>query len=389
MSNETSVKFVDLDRLHGPLERELSTAALRVLKDKRFIQGPDVKAFEQEMSATLDGAPVCGVSCATFGLLVALKAFGIGPGDEVITTPHTAIATAEAVSFSGAKLVFADLEPGGFCLDPDDVRRKITSRTRAIIAVHLYGQPADLDRLAPLAEEHGLKLIEDCAQAQGARHRGRRVGTIGDAGVFSFFPSKNLGGFGDGGAVTAKDASILKKMRMLANHGRESKYDHEMIGMNSRLDTLQAALLRVCLPHVDAWNAGRRAAAQRYDALLAGLPQVETPHVRPHTEPVYHLYVVRVPDRDALAAHLKARGIETALHYPLPLHETGAYRNAGFPSGSLPRAEAVCRSILSLPMHPHITAREVETVAHAVRGFYSTARPAQRADTACKAAIPA
>ena len=378
MTIAKKIKLVDLGRLHAPIASQLDQTALRVLREQRYIQGPDVREFEKEMAATLDGAPVCGVSCATFGLLVALKALGIGPGDEVITTPLTAIATAEAISMAGATVVFADLEPEGFCLDPEDVRRKITPRTRAIIPVHIYGLPTDLDALQEIARAHGLKLIEDCAQAQGARHRGRRVGTIGDAGVFSFFPSKNLGGFGDGGAVTARDPEVLRRMRMLANHGRESKYDHELVGMNSRLDTLQAALLRVCLPLLDQWNAARLAAARLYDRLLGEITPLKTPPARPHTDPVYHLYVVRVPDREALADYLRGRGIETGLHYPQSLHETGAYHHLGYRLGDLPRAEAACRTVLSLPMHPCLTKEEIETVCGAIADYFRQ----QSSDTA-------
>ncbi len=367
MTPTKKVKFVDLGRLHAPIAEQLNQAALRVLREQRYIQGPDVSEFEREMAGTLDGAPVCGVSCATFGLLAALKALGIGLGDEVITTPLTAIATAEAISMTGATVVFADLEPNGFCLDPEDVRRKITPRTRAIIPVHIYGLPADLDALQEIARTHGLKLIEDCAQAQGARHRGRRVGTIGDAGVYSFFPSKNLGGFGDGGAVTARDPEVFCRMRMLANHGRKSKYDHELIGMNSRLDTLQAALLRVCLPLLDQWNAARLAGAKIYDRLLGEIAPVQTAPARPNTDPVYHLYVVRVPDRQALADDLRGRGIETGLHYPLSLNETGAYRHLGC---RLPWAEETCRTVLSLPMHPCLTEEEIRMVCSAIADFF-------------------
>ena len=388
MTPSNKVNFVNLAKLHAPIAAQLDQAALRVLREQRYIHGPDVREFEKEMAATLDGAPVCGVSCATFGLLVALKALGIGPGDEVITTPLTAIATAEAISLAGAKVVFADLEPNGYCLDPQDVRRKITPRTRAIIPVHIYGLAADLDAFQEVCREHGLKLIEDCAQAQGARHRGRRVGTIGDAGVYSFFPSKNLGGFGDGGAVTAQDPQVLRRARMLANHGRESKYDHELVGMNSRLDTMQAALLRVCLPLLDQWNAARAAAAKVYDQLLADIPAVRIPQVRPGTSPVYHLYVVRVPDREALADYLRSRGIDTGLHYPQSLHECSAYLHLGYKLGDLPHAEATCRSVLSLPMHPCITREEVETVCAAIAEYFRAKQ--STGARACKAAsVPA
>jgi len=360
------VPFVDLDRLHAPIRPALHEAALRVIDGGRYIGGEDVRAFERDMAAGLGVPDVCGVSCATLGLFATLKCMGIGPGDEVITTPHTAIATAEAVTLTGARVVFADLTPGYFDLDPAEVEARLTPRTRAIVPVHLYGQPVDLDAILGLAQRHGVRVIEDCAQAQGARYRGRPVGTLGDAGVFSFFPSKNLGGFGDGGAIVARDPALMKKIRMFCDHGRTSKYMHEFEGVNSRLDALQAALLRVCLPRLDAWNAARRQAAQWYDAGLAGIG-VEPPRARRDTEPVYHLYVVRAERRDELQARLKERGIETGIHYPYSLNVLPAYAHLRQGAGAFPRAEQACREVLSLPLHPAITRDEVRRVCDALR----------------------
>jgi dTDP-4-amino-4,6-dideoxygalactose transaminase len=365
----TNVPFVDFKRQYAPLRETLHQAACRVIDSTHYIGGEEVTAFEQEMAACLGAQEVCGVACATSGLFAALKCFGIGPGDEVITTVHTAIATAEAISLTGATAVFCDIQKGYFNIDPAEAEKKITAKTRALVPVHLYGQPADMDSFLQLARKHNLIVVEDCAQAQGAKYRGNYVGTMGDAGVFSFFPSKNLGGFGDGGAVIARDPAVMKKIRMFSNHGRTSKYLHEFEGINSRLDALQAALLRVCLPHLDTWNAHRRLAASWYDAGLRGIKSMEYPQVLPGTEPVYHVYVIRVPDREDLQAHLKKQGIETGVHYPYALSSLPAYAHAKDRNGSFPEAEEACAHILSLPMSPAITREEVEFVCSAIKAY--------------------
>jgi len=367
------IPFVDFKRLYDPLRADLHRTALQVIDAGRYVGGEPVRAFEREMAEWLGVEEVCGVSCATMGLFALLKCLGVGPGDEVITTVHTAIATAEAISLTGARVVFCDIAPGYFFLDPREVARKINPRTKAIVPVHLYGQPADMDSLLRLAGEHGLAVVEDCAQAQGAKYGSDMVGTLGDAAVFSFFPSKNLGGFGDGGAVTARDPEVMRKVRMFSNHGRESKYWHEFEGINSRLDTIQAALLRVLLPHLDEWNENRRRAAGWYDELLADVKDLVRPKALPNTSPVYHLYVVLVPDREALARHLKERGIGTGIHYPYSLNLLPAYAHLGQGEGSFPRAEYACAHMLSLPMHPAITREEVEQVCEAVRDFLGRA----------------
>ena len=356
--------------MHAPIRDALHQAAARVIDSGKYIGGEEVRAFEREMAAWLGVPDVCGVACATSGLFAALKCLGVGPGDEVITTPHTAIATAEAISLTGAQVVFCDIEAGSFNIDPAEIERRVTPRTKALIPVHLYGQPADLDPILATAQRRGLTVIEDCAQAQGARYKGRRVGTWGDAAVFSFFPSKNLGGFGDGGAVVARDPAVFKKIRMFSNHGRESKYLHEFEGINSRLDALQAALLRVCLPLLDEWNAKRREAAQWYDGGLRDIPKVVCPRALPETEPVYHVYVIQVPDRDALQAHLKERKIETGVHYPCSLNTLPAYAHLRQGDGHFPEAERACRSVLSLPMYPGITRAEVDDVCGVIRAYY-------------------
>ena len=365
-----TVPFVDFKRQHAPLATALHEAAIRVIDSGNYIGGGEVKSFEKEL-ALWQGVPeICGVACATSGLFAALKCLGIGPGDEVITTAHTAIATAEAISLTGAQVVFGDIQPDGFNLDPAEVEKKITPKTRALIPVHLYGQPADIDAFVAIARRHTLVLIEDCAQAQGARTQGRRVGTLGDAAVFSFFPSKNLGGFGDGGAVSARDPNVMEKIRMFSNHGRTQKYLHEFEGINSRLDAIQAALLRICLPHVHEWNQQRRQAAEAYAERLAGVPEIALPKTVPGTEPVYHVYVVQVPDRDALQLHLKQAGIETGIHYPYALNTLPAYAHLKQGAGHFPRAESACAHLLSLPVFPSITLAEIDTVCQTLRAFY-------------------
>lgn len=367
---DAPVPLVDLRRQYAPLLPALQAAACQVLADCDFIGGKAVRAFEVEFAASLGVAASVGVANATSGLHATLHALGIGPGDEVIVPAHTAIATAEAVTLAGAQVVFADIEPDTCTLDPDDVARRITRRTRAIVPVHLYGHPADLDRLLPLARTHDLYLVEDCAQAVGARLHGQALGSFGDAGVFSFFPSKNLGGFGDGGAVIARDPALLKRVRMYSNHGREDKFRHDFEGTNSRLDTLQAALLRVNLPRLGAWNTARRVIADQYRRRLGHLPWLTLPVERPGAEHVHHVYVVRTQQRDALATHLRGLGVHSGLHYPVALHRQPAYARINLGPGSLPVAEEVCATCLSLPMFPGLTPAEVDRVCDAVEAFH-------------------
>jgi dTDP-4-amino-4,6-dideoxygalactose transaminase len=368
------IPFLDLARQHEPIRKALHESACRVIDSGQYIGGEEVRAFEQELAEWQEVPEVCGVACATNGLFATLRCLGIGPGDEVITTVHTAIATAEAITLTGAQVVFCDIQPGFFNMNPAEVERKITTRTRAIIAVHLYGQPLDTNALRHIADKNNLYLVEDCAQAQGARYKDVRTGNVGDAAVFSFFPSKNLGGFGDGGAVIAKDPTLLKKIRMFSNHGRTDKYLHEFEGTNSRLDAIQAALLRVCLPHVDEWNLKRRTVAGWYREELAGLEEVTLPRELPDTEPIYHVYVTLVTDRNALQNFLKKCGIDTGIHYPYSLNTLPAYARLNQGEGSFPEAEKACAHMLSLPMFPAMTRDEVARVAAAIKEFFSIAR---------------
>jgi dTDP-4-amino-4,6-dideoxygalactose transaminase len=364
------IKFLDLNAIHEPIKKDLHEAAIRVIDSGNYIGGEEVKSFEEEMAHWLEVEHLSGCSCATDGLFAILKGMGIGPGDEVITTVHTAIATGEAITLTGARVVFCDIGEESFTLDLSQVEEKITEKTKAFIPVHLYGHAVDMDKALEIAQKHKIFLIEDCAQAQGARYKGRKVGTMGDAGVFSFFPSKNLGGFGDGGAVTVKDHALFRKIRMFLNHGRETKFDHEFEGINSRLDAIQAALLRVCLRNLDQWNENRRRVATWYEQGLRNISQVKTPKILPSVEPVYHLYVIIVPDREALMTHLKDKGIESGIHYPLSLNMQPAYKYLKQGKGAYPRAEYACGHMLSLPMSNVVTKDEVAFICETIANFY-------------------
>lgn len=367
-----NVPFVDIVRNLAPFREQLKKAAADVIDGAHFIGGPDVKAFEREMADWLGVDEICAVGCATSGLFCALRGLGVGPGDEVITTVHTAIPTSEAITLTGARVVFVDIEPqpGCYNIDADAIEAKITPKTKAIIPVHLYGHPFQLDRILEIARKHHLPVVEDCAQAQGAKYGDRYVGTFGDAAVFSFFPSKNLGGFGDGGAVTAKDPSVLKRIRMVANHGRTKKYLHELEGVNSRLDTIQAALLRVILPTLDAWNQARNRVGERYKEQLAGLEKLILPVQAKDCFHIYHVFVVVTEERDRLADFLKEQGVETGVHYPHALNLQPAYAHLQQGRGSFPHAEYACEHMLSLPMFPSITDEEVDYVCGQVRRFF-------------------
>jgi dTDP-4-amino-4,6-dideoxygalactose transaminase len=367
MQGSTTIPFIDLKAAYGELQAELDAAALKVLGSGWYVLGPQVQAFEEEFAAWLGLPGAVGVASGTDALLLALRACQVGPGDEVIVPSHTAVATVAAVELAGARPIFADIQIDTFTLDPGAVAAALTPRTRAIVAVHLYGQAADLDALAALAGRHGLALVEDCAQAHGARCQDRMVGTVGDIAAFSFYPTKNLGAVGDGGLVASGRPELLTRVRSLRQYGWRERYVSEVAGLNSRLDELQAALLRVKLRGLDGWNRRRQALAARYDQLLAG-SAVATPIVAPGNQHVYHLYVVRSPQRDALQAHLAERGIGSAIHYPVPVHLQPAYRHLA-PAGGLPVTERAAAEILSLPMYPQMPVEHVEQVAACVRAF--------------------
>ncbi len=364
------IPFVDLNRQHSKIKGKLKESAIRVIDSEIYIGGAEVKNFENKMANWLGVDEICSVACATSGLFALLKSFGIGVGDEVITTVHTAIATAEAISLTGAKVVFCDICKNSPNIDHTLIEKKITAKTKAIIPVHLYGMCAEMDSIIDIARRHSLLVIEDCAQAQGAVYKGRKVGTIGDGSVFSFFPSKTLGGFGDGGAIWARDKNVLKKARMFSNHGRESKYDHEFEGINSRLDAIQAAMLSICLDELDDWNKARRQAAELYYELLKDVEEVKMLYPLPETEAVFHIFQICVPDRNALQAFLKAEGIETGIHYPMSLNLLKAYQHLELGRGSFPEAERLCDHTISLPLFPGITAQEIKQVADRIKKFF-------------------
>jgi dTDP-4-amino-4,6-dideoxygalactose transaminase len=357
---------MDLKAHVGALRDELDAAIARVLDSGWFILGPEGDAFERELAAALEAPDAVAVANGTEAIQLALEALGIGPGDEVVTSPLTAAFTALAVQRAGARPVFADLDPVTLNVSPAAVERVLTSRTKALLPVHLYGHPADLDPLLEVAKARGIPLVEDACQAHGARYKGRVVGSISGIGALSFYPTKNLGALGDGGAVLVADPEVAVRLRRLRNGGQSDRYRHESAGINSRLDEMQAAILRVKLRHLAVWTARRRALAALYLEELRG-SALGLPQEQPGAEAVYHLFVVRHPDRDALAARLKERGIGTLIHYPIPLHLQPAFASLGARRGDFPVAERAASEILSLPLYPEMSDAQVRTVAAAVR----------------------
>lgn len=359
------IPFVDLKAQYLSIKEEIDGAIQRVINNTSFIMGDEVKNFESEFAEFSRVKHAIGVSSGTDALHLALLACGIGQGDEVITVPNTFIATAEAITHCGAKPVFVDITPQTYTMDVSKIEAKITSKTKAILPVHLYGQPADMDPIFTLAHKYGLKVIEDAAQAHAAEYKGKKAGALGDAACFSFFPGKNLGAYGDGGMVTTNHEEIAQKVRLLRNHGRETKYEHLMEGYCDRLDALQAAILRVKLKKLEEWTGKRRAHAKLYNRLLENL-NVIVPFESNEVKSVYHLYVVRVRDRDLLQQELKEAGIATGVHYPLPLHLQPAYRYLGHKEGDFEAAEACAKEILSLPMFPELKEEEIETIVETI-----------------------
>lgn len=361
-----NIPLVDLKAQYLSIKHEIDAAVAEVISSCSFVGGPSVKEFEREFAAFCEVKHAVGVGNGTEALQLALFACGVGKGAEVITVSFTFTATAEAILNMGASPVFVDIDET-YTLDIDQVRDRITSRTKAIIPVHLYGQPANMGPLMSLAEENGLVVIEDAAQAHGARYDGRRVGSLGHSACFSFYPGKNLGAYGDGGAIVTNDAALAQKLNMLHDHGRTEKYVHKQIGFNSRLDTLQAAVLRVKLCHLDKWNDCRQKNAALYSQLLADLPEIVTPYVAPDVEHVYHLYVIRVPDRDKIQNALNKAGINTGIHYPIPLHEQPAYASLGYKPNDLPLTHAFAPRILSLPMYPELKEEHIHYIVNTIR----------------------
>lgn len=359
-----NVPMVDLKAEYRELGAEIEQAVGAVLASGHFILGPQVQALEREVAAYLGVKHAVAVASGTDALHLALRAAGVQRGDEVITSAFTFIATAEAISYLGARPVFVDIDPRTFNLDPQGVEAAVTERTRAILPVHLYGQAADMGPILAVARRWGLKVIEDCAQSFGADYQGRKTGALGDAGCFSFYPSKNLGAYGDGGMVVTDDEALAERVRVLRDHGSRERYHHSVVGYNSRLDELQAAILRVKLQRIDALNARRREAAARYTARFSGSPIVP-PAEAGHGRHVYHQYTVRCARRDAVRDALTQAGIASAIYYPIPLHRQEVYQ-ADYRDLSLPRTEAAAREVLSLPMHPYLTPQQVDRVCATV-----------------------
>ncbi|MCC6458494.1 MAG: DegT/DnrJ/EryC1/StrS family aminotransferase [Caldilineaceae bacterium] len=369
-----SIPLVDLQAQYAAIHSEVDGAIRRVVESAQFIMGPDVAAFEADYAAWCDVPHCVGVGSGTAALELALRALGVGAGDEVVTVAHTFIATAEAISAVGAKPAFVDIDPLTYTLDSDAFAAAITPRTRAVIPVHLYGQPADMTRIEAIAEQHGIATVEDAAQAHGATWAGTTVGAFGDAACFSFYPGKNLGAYGDAGAVTTRHEAVAAQVRLLRNHGRRSKYLHDQVGFGHRMDTLQAAILRAKLPHLAGWTTARRRLAARYTALLEN-SGVVLPYVAPAADPVWHLYVIRTPERDGMIAELARQGIGAGVHYPVPLHLQPAYADLGYQAGSLPVTETVAATCVSLPLYPEMTDGQQDRVVAAVRQFVEARDP--------------
>jgi dTDP-4-amino-4,6-dideoxygalactose transaminase len=365
------IPFVDLKAQYESIKGEIDQAIGDVIASSAFIGGPFVKAFESSFAAFCGAKQCIGVGNGTDAIFLTLKAMGIGRGNEVITAANSFIATSEAITMSGAKVVFVDIRPDTYNIDPDKIEEKIMGKTKAIIPVHLYGQPADMDPILRIARKHGLKVIEDAAQAHGATYKGRMVGTLADAACFSFYPGKNLGAYGDAGAVVTDDDTLGLKVRMLANHGRVAKYDHELEGVNSRLDGLQAAILKVKLKNLPAWTEMRRANARMYNDLLKETPDLETPVEMQSVKSVYHLYVIRVKgdSRKTLQEHLQVKGISTGIHYPIALPSLKAYEYLNIRESDLPEAHRASREILSLPMYPELHKAQIAYVSRNINIF--------------------
>lgn len=361
------IPFIDMHARHAPLREEFLRVIGEVIDHGAFAGGPFVERFEQEFAAFCGARHAIGVGSGTEALWLSLAAMGIGPGDEVITVPNTFVATVEAICLTGARPVFVDIDERTYTMDPVALAASITPRTKAVIPVHLFGHVAEMDPILNIASRHGLRVIEDAAQAHGAEYKGRRAGSVGDAGCFSFYPSKNLGAFGEGGAVVTHSEELAQKIRMLRDHGQIAKNRHTMVGWNSRLDAIQAAVLSVKLQHLERENRTRRQLAFHYNRELAGLPGVTTPIETAGGRHVYHVYPIRVRDRWNLLESLDARGIGFSIHYPVPIHLQPAYRTLGYKPGDFPVAEECASELVSLPMYPELTPAQVSCVTAVVR----------------------
>jgi len=364
------IPFVDLKAQYQSIKPEVNAAIQGILDSCQFTLGSEVAAFEQEFAAYCQSKQGIGVNTGTSALHMALLAAGVGRGDEVITVPFTFVATVSAIDYTGATPVFVDIDPVTFTMDPAQLEAAITKKTKAIIPVHLYGQCADMDPILEIAKRHGLVVIEDACQAHGAEYKGRRAGSMGDMGCFSFYPGKNLGAYGEAGMVTTDSAEFARTIRMLRDWGAEKKYHHVLKGYNFRMEGIQGAVLRVKLRYLERWTEGRRAAAAHYDRLLAG-SGIPTPKAMPHNRHVYHIYAVRTAHRQAWQDALLAQGVQSGIHYPTPVHLLPAFADLGYRAGQFPHSEQAANEVLSLPMFPELTEAQCDEVARAVRNIAS------------------
>jgi len=365
------VPFLDLKAHHAPFRAEFLAAIAEVIDSGAFAGGPFVARFEEDFAAFCRTRHAVGVGSGTDALWLTLLALGVGAGDEVITTPSTFMATAEAISYCGARPVFVDINERTYTIDPALIEPAITPRTKAIIPVHLFGQVAEMEPILQVARRHGLPVIEDACQAHGAVYQGRSAGALGDAGCYSFYPGKNLGAFGEAGAVVTDSAEIARKVQALRDHGQTRKYHHIYVGWNGRMDGIQGAILRLKLKRLDGDNEARRQHARHYDTLLAGVPEVTTPRESANGRHVYHLYVIRVKERDRVLQALADRGVQCGIHYPIPVHLQEAYASLGLARGAYPVTERCAEEFLSLPMYPELTAEQVETVVRELKACLS------------------
>ena len=364
------IPFVDLKAQYDSIKDEIDEAIQNVLNNTSFIMGEELKKFEEEFARFCNVKYAIGVANGSDALILALRACGIGEGDEVITVSHTFIATAEAISNVGGKVVFVDIDPKTYTIDTSKIEGKISNKTKAIIPVHLYGQPANMDPIMRLAKKYNLKVIEDAAQAHGAEYKEEKVGSIGDVGCFSFYPGKNLGAYGDAGMVVTNNEEIAEGIKLLRNHGRiNKKYEHEIEAYSSRLDNLQATILRVKLKYLNKWNDMRRKNAKRYNKLLSEMDDIIVPYEADYSKHVYHLYVIRAEGRDKLREELKSKGIATGIHYPIPLHLQPAYNYLGYKRGDFPVTEKASQEILSLPMFAELSDEQIEEIVKLIKNY--------------------
>ncbi len=366
---QEKIPLIDLRTQYHFLKERIVQGLLEVMETSSFVRGPKVQAFEEAFAQYHDVSSCVAVNSGTDALVLTFRALNVKPGDEIITVPFTFIATAEAIRNAGATVKFVDIDPDRFTLDPAHLEKAITKKTVGIVPVHLYGTPADMDPILEIAERHHLWVVEDACQAHGAIYKGKKVGTLGAAAAFSFYPSKNLGAYGDGGAVITHDSKLAEKVRMLSDHGQASKYHSELLGYNSRLDAFQATILSTKLPYLDEWNEKRRAVATRYRTVLGGIKELTLPKSFAECKEVYHLFVIRALARDRLATHLESHGVSTGIHYIVPIHKQTPFHN-GKPA-SYPVCEKLSREVLSIPMYPDLSEAQVKYVGEKIKEFYS------------------